>query len=137
MNAIALLTLIIVSFGCAARQAAPRGITPGTRVLSEEERQHALRAYVATLPPGGRVRVTLAGGDRFPAIILNVAGDDLLLQPRGRLPEAQRAVPLAEVLALEPDTGSSSIAKAAVIGVATGAATFLGLLIVTYLVISD
>lgn len=137
MRTIALVIVLAIASGCAARQMPGPELADGSRFLSERERRAALVSYVATLPPGGRVTVTTIDGERFAAILLKVEGDEVLLQPRGRLPEAPRAMPLAQIGALEPDRGSSSVAKAAVIGVAAGAATFLGLLYVTLLLIGD
>lgn len=58
----------------------------------------------------------------------------VVLQPRGRVTEPARALPIAALQLIEPerDGGSNQLVKAVAIGVATGAATFFTMLMIAF-----
>ena len=68
-------------------------------------------------------------GARMSATLLSADHERVVVQPRGRLTEPARAIPIASLQLIEPESpGTNQLVKAAVIGVATGAATFLTML---------
>jgi hypothetical protein len=62
-----------------------------------------------------------------------------MLKPRTRIPEPLRRVPLGDITSIEVETASGGIGagKAAAIGVASGAAAFLTLLLVSFAILAD
>jgi hypothetical protein len=77
------------------------------------------------------VEVRLKAGGRFKATFMGVEGDGVRLQRTGRIPVPPEVVPLADIAVLRVAEHGSSPVKAALIGVAAGAAAFLGLLMLT------
>ena len=71
-------------------------------------------------------------GTRWSATLLSADDQRVVLQPRGRLTEPARAIPIASLQLIEPDThhGNGQLVKAVAIGVATGAATFVTMLMI-------
>jgi hypothetical protein len=127
------LILALSTVGCAARgTTAPRGATPGDAPWGEAERVAVLRQYVERLSVGGRVRVQTVDGARLSATLLSADHERVVLQPRGRLTEPARAIPIASLLLIEPEThnGNNQLVKAVAVGVATGAATFVTMLMI-------
>ncbi len=129
------LILAFSTVGCAARSTTPhRGAPQGDTAWGEAERVAVLRQYVERLPVGGRVRVETVNGERWSATLLSVDDERVVLQPRGRLTEPARAIPIASLQLIEPDThnGNSQLVKAVAVGVATGAATFVAMLMIAF-----
>jgi hypothetical protein len=92
-----------------------------------------LREYVGHLPVGGRVRVQTSDGARWSATLLSADRERVVVQPRGRITEPPMAIPIAELQLIEPERkGGSQVAKAVAIGVATGAATFVAMLMIAF-----
>jgi hypothetical protein len=91
-----------------------------------------LRSYVERLPVGGRVRVQTVDGTRLSATLLAADRDRVVVQPRGRLTEPARAIPLASLQLIEPESqgGNNHLVKAVAVGAVTGAATFLTMLMI-------
>ncbi len=90
-------------------------------------------SYVSQLPVGRRVEVILKDGSRFKATFMGVEGEQVRLQKRTRIPESPILVPLAQMAALNLDDGGIGGAKAVLIGIGVGAATFFGLLLIAAL----
>lgn len=119
------LAVAVFATGCAARH--PAAAAP----LSEQDRAAVMRDYLGRLPTGSRVSVVTEDGERFSATLLAVNQDRVVVQPRGRLAVPSRALPIASVRQIEPQGASnSSLGKAVAIGVVTGAAAFLTMLLV-------
>lgn len=95
------------------------------------------RRYVRQLPPGSRVRLELLDGRRLTGTLMGLDGDAVVVQPRTRLPEPERVIPLDQLAWLEPDAGGAGAGRAVAIGVLSGAASFLALLLVTFALYSD
>jgi hypothetical protein len=127
------LVLALSTAGCAARGATPSVGSQG-QTWGEAERVAVFRQYVEHLPVGGRVRVQTVDGARWSATLLSADHERVVLQPRGRVTEPARAIPIAVLQLIEPerDGGSSQLVKAAAIGVATGAATFFTMLMIAF-----
>ena len=129
------LILALSTVGCAARSTtAHRAARDGDVTWGDSERVAVLRQYVERLPVGGRVRVQTVDGARWSATLLSTDHERVVLQPRGRLTEPARAIPIASLRLIEPDSqsGNSQLLKAVAVGVATGAATFVTMLIIAF-----
>jgi len=129
------LILALSTVGCAARSTTPhRPARDGDLSWSEAERVAVLRQYVERLPVGGRVRVQTVDGARWSATLLSADHERVVLQPRGRLTEPARAIPIASLQLVEPEShsGSSQLLKAVAVGVATGVATFMTMLLIAF-----
>jgi hypothetical protein len=85
--------------------------------------------FVQRIPAGKRVKVERTKGDTIHGTILKTSADALVVQRNTRLPEPPIEVPFATIARVTLDEGrGSSAAKAVGIGVASGVATFLGIL---------
>lgn len=88
------------------------------------------RTFAESLDPGTEVTVRLDNGQRFHATLVRTTEDALFLQPRTRVPVPVQPVSYEAIVTLERRSREgTSAAKAAVIGTAAGAGTFLGLLL--------
>jgi hypothetical protein len=97
------------------------------------------RTVAAKIEVGSEMEVRLRNGQRFRATLVDAGADTVLLQPRTRVPVPVQAVPYAEIVLLQrrQESGGMGAAKAAAIGVATGAGTFFALLLITLATVSD
>lgn len=131
------LVLALSTAGCAARGATPSVAGSQGQTWAEAERVAVLRQYVEHLPLGGRVRVQTVDGARWSATLLSADHERVVLQPRGRVTEPARAIPIAALQLIEPERngGSNQLVKAVAIGVATGAATFFTMLMIAFAVV--
>jgi hypothetical protein len=121
MNSRFLALMLIAAMTCPPATALAQ---PSTSTLSE-----GWTKYIASIPVGTRVRVELADGRRMQAVMMGVEGTEVLLQPRGRLPEPVQRLPLDSVRAIERrENGGVNAGKAILIGAVSGVAAFLGLL---------
>jgi hypothetical protein len=128
------LILALSTVGCAARGTTQRAARDGDLSWSEAERVAAMSQYVERLPVGGRVRVQTVDGVRWSATLLSADPQRVVLQPRGRLTEPARAIPIASLQLIEPEghSGNNQLLKAVAVGVATGAATFVTMLLIAF-----
>jgi hypothetical protein len=85
-------------------------------------------SYAEKLPIGATVRVRTADGKRHTAVLALVERDGITVERKSRIPEPARRISYDEIQQLELKTNGSGIAKAAAVGSAIGAGTFLGLL---------
>ena len=85
-------------------------------------------AYAEKLPIGSTIRLRTSDGTRHTAVLSLVERDAITVEFRTRIPEPARRFTYDEIQQLEPKTNGSSLAKAAAVGSAIGAGTFLGLL---------
>ncbi len=127
-----ILSILLCVPGCAMR--APSAAVHGFRIpvpLHAKSRapQEIPADYVSRLPVGDRVEVALKNGQRFKATFMGLEGDRVRLQKRTRLPEPPLSIPLTEIAAIGLDRGGTSTARAVLIGVGVGAATFFGILL--------
>lgn len=88
------------------------------------------RAFAGTLDVGAELTVRLRDGQRFAAALVAVQDDGVLLQPKTRVPVPVQQVPYDAILSLEQRREGMGAGKAAAIGVASGAATFIGILLI-------
>ena len=85
-------------------------------------------SYAEKLPIGATVRIRTTDGKRHTAVLALVDRDGITVELKSRIPEPARRISYDQIQQLELKTNGSSIAKAAAVGSAIGAGTFLGLL---------
>jgi hypothetical protein len=120
-----LLCAAIAGQGCATVQAGLAA--PAPQPLSPDE-MAVLADYVQRLPPGSAVRLERRSGPPLRGTLMKATADHIVLQPRTRLPEPPVQLPLAEVLAVTPDSGNGGhMGKAIAAGAAAGAAAALAI----------
>jgi len=85
-------------------------------------------SYAEKLPIGATVRVRTIDGTRRTAVLALVDRDGITVELKSRIPEPARRISYDQIQQLELKTNGSSIAKAAAVGSAIGAGTFVGLL---------
>jgi hypothetical protein len=85
-------------------------------------------SYAEKLPIGATVRVRTIDGTRRTAVLALVDRDGITVELKSRIPEPARRISYDQIQQLELKTNGSNIAKAAAVGSAIGAGTFLGLL---------
>ena len=85
-------------------------------------------SYAEKLPIGATVRVRTTDGTRRTAVLALVDRDGITVELKSRIPEPARRISYDQIQQLELKTNGSNIAKAAAVGSAIGAGTFLGLL---------
>ena len=84
-------------------------------------------SYAEKLPIGATVRVRTADGKRHTAVLTIVDRDGITVESKSRVPEPARRIPFDQIQQLELKTNGSNMAKAAALGAAIGAGTFVGL----------
>ena len=88
------------------------------------------RTFATSVEVGARITVRLQDGRRIAATLVQATPDALLIQPRTRLAVPVQAVPYGDIVSIERDAQGMSAGKAALIGVASGAATFFGIMLI-------
>jgi hypothetical protein len=97
----------------------------------EESSADLLRTYVTKLPIGSVVKVTPKEGKSLKGILMLVDHDAIVVKPKTRIARPERRIPFAEIdfVELQERNGGTAM-KAVGIGLATGVAVFLSLLLV-------
>lgn len=85
-------------------------------------------AYAGKLPIGATVRVRTTDGKRHTAVLSLVDRDGITVEMKTRVPEPARRFPYDQIQQLELKGNGASMAKAAAVGAAIGAGTFITLL---------
>jgi hypothetical protein len=93
--------------------------------------------YTAKLPIGATVRVRTADGKRMTAVLAIVDETGITVEPKTRVPESPRHIAFDQLAQVELKENHSNAAKSAAIGVATGAGTFFGILLILAAVAYD
>ena len=87
-------------------------------------------SYAEKLPIGATVRVRTTDGKRHNAVLALVDRDGITVELKSRVPEPARRIPYEQIQQLELKTANgASMVKAAAVGAAIGAGTFVGLLV--------
>jgi hypothetical protein len=130
------LTTALVGSGCAQRLATPvafsiahaqaRAIRDAADPRDLEDR----RKYIEQLPAGTAVLIDLADGTQLKATLIGVELDVVIVQPRTRLPEAYRRIPLQAIVSLSPESRNLNVGNAMAIGVGAGVASFVALFLI-------
>ena len=85
-------------------------------------------AYAEKLPIGATVRVRTTDGKRHTAVLSLVDRDGITVEMKTRIPEPARRFHYDQIQQLELKGNGASMAKAAAVGAAIGAGTFITLL---------
>jgi len=112
-----LMLLIMVGTHGAFAQAPPQG--------------DIWRAFAQKMDVGARVKVHLRDGQRVTATLIRADAEDLLLQPRTRIPVPVQRIPYDQISSLERDERRGiGAGKAVALGVASGVGAFFGTLLI-------
>jgi hypothetical protein len=95
------------------------------------------RKYISQLPAGTAVQIALADGTHLKATLMGVEHDTVIVQPRTRLPEAYRRIPLQAIVSLTPESGHPDMARAMAIGAGAGVASFVVLFTIVMTLLDD
>ena len=96
------------------------------------------RDFVAKVDVGSELDVHLRNGQHFRATLLGARDDAVLLQPKTRVTVPVQAISFDAIARLEPRRGGGMGAgKAALIGIASGAAAFLAIVAIVFAAIDD
>jgi hypothetical protein len=97
-----------------------------------------LRQYASKLPVGGLVKVRLRSGGSVKGILMLADDEGIVVKPKTRLPEPERRLPFSTIDMIELEQrGGMSTAKAVGIGVASGVATFFGIMLIIIAAFND
>ena len=89
------------------------------------------RAFAMKLDVGIELTIRLRDGQRFRATFVGAPEEALLVQPKTRVPVPVQPVPYNAILSIERRSeGGIGAGKAAAIGVASGVAGFLAVLLI-------
>jgi hypothetical protein len=88
------------------------------------------RTFTQELEVGTRIRLRFNDGRKVSATLVRADADALLIQPRTRVPVPVQPVPYDTIASIEREHPGLSGTKAAAIGVASGVATFFGILLI-------
>ena len=137
-RATALLVIIAVTLPACATSTGPRLQTTTATGQSRTQERELLAEYVQKLPVGSRVRVHLRDGHRERGTLMDATAQRLVIQPRTRIPEPPREIPLDRVLGVELENGNgSSVGRAIGIGIAAGAGAVLGVMLLLAAIYAD
>ena len=84
--------------------------------------------YAEKLPIGATVRIRRTDGKRHTAVLSLVDRDGITVEMKTRIPEPARRFAYDQIQQLELKGNGASMAKAAAVGAAIGAGTFITLL---------
>jgi hypothetical protein len=88
--------------------------------------------YTGKLPVGSTIRVRTSDGKRLTAVLAVVDETGIIVEPKTRVPESPRHISFDQLRQVELKQNGMGAGKAAAIGVATGVASFLGILLVVF-----
>jgi hypothetical protein len=121
---------------CCALLAAPLGVAPAT--AQPVDAAGAWRALAERVDPGTEVKMRLRNGQHFTATLIAAEPDAIVIQPKTRRPVPVQRVGYDAIASLERrDARGIGAAKAAAIGVASGAGAFLAVLAILAAVYGD
>ena len=97
------------------------------------------RRLAAGVEPGSVIKVRLTDGRSFHAVLVEARGEDMMIEPKTRIPVPVQPVRYADVTAMErvQKNGGVTAGKAAAIGIASGIGAFFGVLLFTLAAFSD
>ena len=106
--------------------------------INQQTTTDLLRAYVEKLPIGSMVKVKMKEGRGVKGTLMVVEPDAIVVKPKTRIARPERRLPYTEIEFVElQERNGNNVAKSVAIGMATGAGTFLGLILITFALIDD
>jgi hypothetical protein len=123
-----LLCVTLAAPGCATAHAARTHFSDQTTTPAPD--RTLLLDYVRQLPIGSRVKSTLVTGQTVRGTLMKVTSTEIVVQPRTRVPEPPRELPIDQLRAVEPETQNGGVGRAVAVGLAAGAGAALGVLLV-------
>lgn len=129
------MTLIVT---LTSMMTAPRLSAATDDTVNQNASADLLRSYVEKLPVGSIVKVKMKEGKGVKGTLMVIEPDAIVVKPKTRINRPERRLPLTEIEFVElQERNGSNIARSVAIGLATGAGTFLGLMLVAFAVIDD
>jgi hypothetical protein len=127
-----LLAVALAMPGCGARGAAlSLQAVPAPPVSAASA--DVWSQFAGKLPIGSAIRVRTDTRERVTATLLVVDEGGITVQPRTRVPEPARRIAFTNIAQIDVvSEKGANMAKAAAVGGAVGAGTFLGLLMVLF-----
>jgi hypothetical protein len=96
------------------------------------------RTFAEQVEVGAAITVRLTDGRTFTGTLVAAHSDALLVQPRTRIAVPVQAVPYEDIVSIARERkGGIGAGKAVLIGVASGAAAFLGILLLVIASVQD
>jgi hypothetical protein len=145
MQRIISLALIaaLLGAGCAERRTTPATFSiahaqaGATRQAVDPRDVEDRRRYVEQLPAGTTLSIDLADRTHLTGTLMGFEHDVVIVQPKTRLPEAYRRIPLQSIVSLTIESGNVNVGKALAIGAGAGAASFFVLFTVMMTLLAD
>lgn len=109
----------------------------GAQAADPARSRELLADFAKSLPPGSRVRVSIAGSRTVRGTLLKTTDTVIVIQPRGRVPEPLVEVPFSGLLSLEQEQPGGGTVRAVAIGAAVGAGAALGVIMILAALLSD
>lgn len=122
------LCVTMVAPGCASttyRLSAPSTMAGQSRDGQQVADASVIAAFVKQLPAASRVRIRLTERRTIRGTFMGVTDGQMVVQPRTRIMEPAIEVPISQVTGIEVEQ-PNNVGRAIAVGVATGAATALG-----------
>jgi hypothetical protein len=121
-----IITLIVVT------------LAAGPAMAQEVDTASVWRTFAGHLEVGAAVKMRLRNGQAFRATLVQARPDVLLVQPKTRIAVPVQPVAYDAIVSIDRErTGGMGPGKAAAIGVAAGAATFVGVLLILFATFDD
>ena len=131
-----LLCSALAAPGCASTRAT--GVTVAPTAANGHTDQAVLAEYVQSLPLGSPIRLDLADGNSLRGTLMKTTNQNLVVQPRTRVPEPPVEIAFSNVVRVTVETpGGNNIAKAIGVGAAAGAGAALAVFFIIVAIYSD
>ncbi len=135
-----LLCATLVAPGCASttyRLSAPATMSGRSVDAGQAVDPDVIGAFVRQLPAGSRVRVRLIERRTVRGTFMALKDGRIVIQPRTRIMEPVIRIPVDQVAGIEVEQ-PNNVGRAIAVGVATGAATALGVfLLIVAIAVND
>jgi hypothetical protein len=124
-----LLCVALVAPGCATTGTTSAVVAPDSSYAVAN--RTVLAEYVQRIPPGSAVRLQFANGREMRGTLMKASDQNVVVQPRTRVPEPPLDIPLSDVMgvALESKKGGS-LARSIGIGAAVGVGAAVGFILI-------
>ena len=128
------LCVTLAAPGCATMRASRTSI-PMKPSQTVPDRA-VMTTYLKQLPVGSKVRARLTDGSTIRGTLMKTGDEGIVVQPNARIPEPPRSVPMDQIRAVELEH-PGGVGKAIAIGVAVGAGTSFGVLMILAAIFAD